>query len=113
MLEAHWIYRYDERKRRVSSQMVVADPKNDQQVYGRCSDCDLSPGETTYQCDENNRVTEERMFQPGMKLVRLEKYLYDAHGNLLPPGSTFCTILRVTGSSKSPLLEQPPAPATG
>ncbi len=87
--EAHWIYRYDERNRRVSVQTVVADPKQDQQVYGRCFDCGLSSGTTTYQYDESNRLTEERMFQPGMKLVSVEAFFYDAHGNLLPsPGST-------------------------
>lgn len=90
VLEAHWVYRYDERNRRISSQTMVADPNQDQQVYGRCSDCGLSSGETTYRYDDNNRLTEERVFQPGMKLLRIERYAYDAHGNRLPsPGSTF------------------------
>lgn len=89
VLEAHWIYRYDERGRRVSEQTVVADPSKDQQVYGTCSDCGLSSGTTTYQYDEHNRLTEKRIFQPGMKLLRLEKYSYDTHGNLLPADCTF------------------------
>lgn len=90
VLEAHWVYRYDERNRRVSSQTIVADPDKDQRVYGKCFDCGLSPGETTYQYDENNRLTEERVFQPGKELVSVRKYFYDAHGNLLPsPGDTF------------------------
>lgn len=89
VLEAHWIYRYNERNRRVSVQTVVADPNQDQQVYGRCSDCGLSSGTTIYRYDENNRVTEERMYTPGMKLVLVQSYSYDAHGNVLPPGSKF------------------------
>jgi hypothetical protein len=90
VLEAHWVYRYDERNRRVSSQTIVTDPNKDQRVYGKCFDCGLSSGETVYQYDENNRLTEERVFQPGMKLVSVKEYFYDAHGNLLPsPGGTF------------------------
>lgn len=90
VLEAHWIFKYDERNRRISSQTVVADPKKDQQVYGRCFDCGLSSGETTYKYDDAGHVTEERMFQPGNKLVYTSSYFYDAHGNpVASPDSTY------------------------
>jgi hypothetical protein len=84
MLEAHWIYRYDERNRLISSQTIVADPKKDQQVYGKCFDCGLSSGETTYKYNDTGQLAEERVFQPGGNLVSIKKHFYDAHGNSLP-----------------------------
>jgi hypothetical protein len=84
ILEAHWVFKYDERNRRVSSETIVADPKKDQQAYGECSDCGLSSGEATYKYDDAGQVTEERMFQPGNRLVSVQTYRYDAHRNRLP-----------------------------
>ncbi len=83
VLEAHWIFKYDERNRRISSQTIVADPQKDPQAYGRCFDCGLSSGETTYKYDDANRVREERMFQPGNKLINVHLYPYDEHGSRL------------------------------
>ncbi len=84
VLEAHWIDTYDERNRLTSSQTIVTDPQKDQPVYGKCFDCGLSSGETIYQYDHAGHLTEMQFFQPGRKLVSVEKYRYDAHGNRLP-----------------------------
>ncbi len=84
LLEAHWIYKYDERNRLISSRTIVADAQKDQPFYGKCFDCGLSSGETTYQYDDAGQLTEMRFFQPDRKLVRVESYPYDAHGNRLP-----------------------------
>lgn len=83
VLEAHWIFKYDEHKRMISSQCIVADPKQDQQVYGRCSDCGLSSGKTTFKYDEAGHVLETRMFRPDGKLVNTFASGYDADGNRL------------------------------
>lgn len=83
VLEQRFISKYDARNRLVSYQSIVIDPKKDQHAYG-CSDCGLSSGETTYTYDASGRLTELRSFQPGNKLMRVEKYSYDANGNLLP-----------------------------
>ena len=88
LLEAHWIHKYDERNRLISSETIVADSQKDQQVYGKCFDCGLSSGETTYTYDDSGHVTEERIFQPGNKLVSVQGHLYDAHGNPLPSADT-------------------------
>jgi hypothetical protein len=80
-LEAHWIWTYDERRRLTSSQLIVADPAKDQHAYGFCGDCGLSSGRTICNYDSNDRITEERVFQPDDKLVRLNSYKYDDHGN--------------------------------
>ena len=81
VLEARWVWTYDERRRLISSQVIVSDPAKDQHTYGFCGDCGLSAGRTIYTYDSNGRITEERVLQPGDKLVGLERYSYDAHGN--------------------------------
>jgi len=98
VLEAHWKSTYDERNRRIAVQTIVADTKKDQQVYGKCSNCGLSSGVTTYKYDDAGQVIEQRKFQLGDKLVSVERYLYDAHRNRLPSAeSTYLTNLTVTG----------------
>jgi hypothetical protein len=90
ILEAHWVFKYDGHGRMLTSQCIVADPEKDLQTYGTCSDCGLSSGETIYKYDGAGRVLEARMFQPGNKLVKVETYQYDAHGNRLPlPDSAY------------------------
>ncbi len=79
--EAHWVWTYDERRRLTSSQLIVSDPAKDQHAYGSCGDCGLSSGKTIYKYDNHDRVTEERVFQPGNKLTGLSRYSYDDHGN--------------------------------
>jgi hypothetical protein len=81
VLEEHWIWTYDALGRMTSSQTVVSDPAKDQHVYGRCGDCGLSSGTTIYRYDEKNRITEEQTFEPGDKLVDLNRYSYDEQGN--------------------------------
>jgi hypothetical protein len=90
VFEAHSVYQYDERNRLISSQTIVANPQKDHRVYGKCFDCGLSSGETTYQYNEIGQLMEERVFQPGGELVSAKKYLYDAFGNRLPsPDHTY------------------------
>jgi len=79
--EAHWVWTYGERRRLTSSQVIVSDPAKDQHLYGFCGDCGLSSGKGTYKYDNSDRIIEERAFQPGDELVRLNRYSYDDHGN--------------------------------
>jgi hypothetical protein len=81
VLEARWISTYHDRRRLTSSQLILADPARDPHAYGLCGDCGLSSGRTLYKYDNNDRILEERVFQPGDKLVRLNRYSYDDHGN--------------------------------
>jgi hypothetical protein len=39
------------------------------------------PGRMVYKYDNTGRITEERVFQPGDRLVGLSRYNYDSHGN--------------------------------
>jgi hypothetical protein len=81
VIEAHWVWAYDERGRLTSVQITVADPAKDLHAYGFCGDCGLSSGRTVYKYDHTGRITEERVFQPGDRLVGLSRYNYDSHGN--------------------------------
>ena len=69
ILEAHWISTYNERNRLITSQTIVANEQKDLNTYGFCGDCGLSSGTTTYKYDSQDRLIEERAFQPGDKLV--------------------------------------------
>ena len=83
VMEARWLYGYDERNRLISSETVVADPKKDQRLYGRCSDCGLSSGKTTYSYNQAGQLIEERLFQPSGELVSVNRHFYDERGKPL------------------------------
>lgn len=79
---ARYVYKYDERGRRLSIETITgAIPAPPENVYGRCGDCGVFPGKTTYRYNERGLLTEERIIQPGNKLIRLSAYAYDSHGN--------------------------------
>jgi hypothetical protein len=78
---ARQIYEYDERGRLRSSETITgAIPAPTGNSYGLCGDCGLFPGKTTYRYNDEGLLTEERVIQPGNKLIRLSEYAYDSHG---------------------------------
>jgi hypothetical protein len=78
---ARQVYEYDERGRLRSFETITgAIPAPIGNVYGLCGDCGLFPGKTTYRYNDEGLLTEERVIQPGNKLIRLSEYAYDSHG---------------------------------
>jgi hypothetical protein len=79
--ERRWMRMYDERRRLISSEVILSDPANDRHTYGYCWHCSSSSGRTIYKYDSNDRIIEERIFQPDDQLVGLNLNSYDDHGN--------------------------------
>ena len=79
---AHYVYEYDEHGRLSSVETISGPiPAHMGNGYGFCDDCGVFPGKTTFRHDNRGLLTEERVIQPGNKLIRLSEYAYDARGH--------------------------------
>lgn len=96
--EAHRVFRYDDRDRVISLEVIV-DPSKDAHAYGRCGDCGFSSGKTVYTYDDARGVVKKEMSESGNKLTSTQyefsashanqpnsqsvDNFYDSHGNLV------------------------------
>ncbi len=77
---ARYVYEYDNSGRPRSIETITGSiPRSTENVYGRCGDCGLFPGKTTYRYNDDGLLMEERVIQPENKLTRLSEYAYDSH----------------------------------
>jgi hypothetical protein len=81
VLEWRSVGKYDEPRRLISSEVILSDLAKHRHTYGHCGDCGLSSGRTIYKYDNSDRITDERIFQPGGQLVGLDLNSYDDDGN--------------------------------
>jgi hypothetical protein len=77
---ARYVYEYNKSGRPRSIETITGSiPASTEDVYGRCGDCGVFPGKTTYRYNDDGLLTEERVIQPGNQLIRLSEYAYDGH----------------------------------
>lgn len=83
VLKSHvrYVYEYDERRRMISVETIGSTESGMPNVYGFCGDCGVYPGKTIYRYDDGGRTIEARWYQPGNKLVRVDRPRYDDRGN--------------------------------